>query len=111
MAIIPMQMVTAPYVESKISSSAKSKLSSLYGDHSYTAQAISPNFDERPRNYTFWVQDGLSAGGVEYDEAVVGGPSVNPSSFSPGVILWDAGKGGAGSGWISVSFIGIVANS
>lgn len=98
-----MQMVVAPYMESAISSSAKSKLSKLYGDHSYTAQTISPPWDKRPRNYTFWVTDGLSAGGVEFDESVVGGPSINQPSFSPGVILWDAGKSGAGSGWISVS--------
>ncbi|WWD16288.1 hypothetical protein CI109_100714 [Kwoniella shandongensis] len=100
-AIIPMQMVVAPYMEAQITSQAKSKLSALYGDHYYTAQTISPPWDKRPRNYTYWVADGLSAGGVSFDEGVVGGPSINQPSFSPGVILWDAGKGGAGSGYIS----------
>ena len=103
MAIIPMQMVVAPYMESVITSQAKSKLFGLYGDHSYNATAFSPNFELRPRDYTYWVADGLSVGGTSFDEVVVGGPSVNVDSFSPGVILWDAGKGGAGNGFISVS--------
>jgi hypothetical protein len=103
MAIIPMQMLTAPYVESAIPSSVKSKLSALYGSHYYTAQSIYPPYETRPRNYSFWVEDGLSAGGIEFDENVVGGPSINQPSFSPGVILWGAGKNGAGAGWISVS--------
>ncbi|KAK8869446.1 hypothetical protein IAR55_000010 [Kwoniella newhampshirensis] len=101
MAVIPMQMVVAPYVEAQITAEAKSKLTSLYDDHLYTAQAISPPWDKRVRNYTYWVADGLSAGGVSFDESVVGGPSINRPSFSPGVILWDAGKSGAGSGYIS----------
>ena len=78
-----MQMVVAPYMESQITSSAKIRLSKLYADHLYTAQAISPPWDKRPRNYTYWVADGLSAGGVEFDESVVGGPSINQPSFSP----------------------------
>ncbi|WVQ84278.1 hypothetical protein IAT38_006430 [Cryptococcus sp. DSM 104549] len=101
MAIIPMQMIAAPYVESQISSTTKSKLASLYAPHAYSAQAISPPWDKRPRNYTYWVEDGLSVGGVSFDESVVGGPSIAPTSFSPGVVQWDAGKNGAGVGWIS----------
>ena len=103
MAIIPMQALTSAYMESFISSTVKDRLKSLYGPHQYTAQAFSPPWDKRFRNYTFWVDDGLSVGGAEFDESEVGGPSINLESFSPGVILWDAGQAGAGAGWISVS--------
>lgn len=102
MAMIPMQMVTAPYAEAQLSSASKAKITTFSGDHEFSVQAISPPFDARPRNYTYWVADGLSAGGVEFDENTVGGPSINQPSFSPGVILWDAGKTAAGSGFISV---------
>jgi hypothetical protein len=53
------------------------------------------------------VDEGLSVGGVEFDESVVGGPSINQPSFSPGVILWDTGANGAGAGYISVSHMKI----
>ena len=103
LAIIPMQTLVSPYMESFISSTVKDRLKNLYAPHQYTAQAFSPPWDKRVRNYTYWVDDGLSVGGVEFDESEVGGPSINQESFSPGVILWDAGKAGAGAGWISVS--------
>jgi hypothetical protein len=38
MAIIPMQMLTAPYMESAISSSAKSKLNKLYAEQEETEE-------------------------------------------------------------------------
>lgn len=103
MAIIPMQMITAPYVESAITPEARAKFFKLYAPHSYSPQAYYPPYDKRPRNYTYWVQDGLSAGGMSFDENVLGGPSTAPTSFSPGVILWDTGDNGAGVGVISVS--------
>ena len=102
LAMAPMQMLTAPYVESHLSPNVSTKLAKLYSPHMYTAQALSYPYDVRPRNYTFWVDDGWSIGGVEFDESEVGGPSINQPSFSPGVILWDAGKGGTGVGYISV---------
>ncbi|ODN89730.1 hypothetical protein L198_06424 [Cryptococcus wingfieldii CBS 7118] len=101
MAMMPMQAYTSPYIMSHISSSAKSRFSSLYAPHSYTAQSISPPWDKRARNYTFWLEKGLSVGGMTFDEKEVGGPSLNQPSFSPGVIMWDAGKTGTGAGWIS----------
>ena len=103
MPIIAMQAVVSPYMESHISDQAKSRLASLYGPHQYNTQAFSPPWEKRPRNYTYWVEDGLSVGGTEFDESVVGGPSIDPKSFSPGVLLWDSGNNGGGAGWISVS--------
>ncbi len=90
-------------MESQIPNDVKDKLYNLYSDHLYKIQTISPPWDKYPRNYTYWVANGLSVGGVEFDESVVGGPSINQPSFSPGVILWDAGAQGSGSGYISVS--------
>lgn len=70
--------------------------------HSHTAQAISPPFDKSPRRYSFHVGQGYSVGGIEIDECVAGGPSINLECFAPGVVLWDTGRSGAGVGWISV---------
>lgn len=72
--------------------------------HSHSAQAISPPFDKSPRRYSFYVGEGYSVGGIEYDECVAGGPSINLECFAPGVVMWDTGREGTGVGWISVSF-------
>lgn len=97
-----MQMLVAPYVEAQLSADARAKFHRLYAPHSYTTQAVSPPFDRSPRVYTFWLEDGLSAGGVSFRQSDVGGACLNPEQFAPGVILWDAGKDNPGVGWISV---------
>ena len=101
-AIIPMQMLTAPYMARSITPESISKLQALYAPHAVEAQAISPPWERSPRRYTFWLEEGLSVGGISFDESVVGGPSINPAQFSPGVIQWNAGETGSGVGWISV---------
>jgi hypothetical protein len=48
------------------------------------------------------MEDGLSAGGIQFDQEYIGGASINPEQFTPGVIIWDAGADSS-VGWISVS--------
>lgn len=88
-----------PYIPSNVIS----RLKNLTADHSYFAQAASPPYDSPayPRNYTSWTSHGLSVGGVQVDENVVGGPAINPGQFVPAVILWDTKT--AGVAWMLVS--------
>lgn len=97
-----MQMIVASYSERYISPEAHAKFNKLDKSRSFTTQAISPPFDRSPRTYTCWIEDGLSAGGIEFDQEYVGGASINPEQFTPGVIIWDAGADSS-VGWISVS--------
>jgi hypothetical protein len=75
--------------------------------HLTKVQALSPPFDNLtfPRNYTSWNTDGLSVGGVEFDMASVGGASVNPTQFTPGLLLWRTSPALEDGmvGWLSVS--------
>lgn len=98
-----MQMIVGRFAEQHITPATRAKFENLYADHLFTAQAMSPPFDKSPRRYTCWVENGLSAGGIEFDQKFVGGASINTEQFTPGVILWDAGGDSAGAGWISVS--------
>ncbi|RSH80873.1 hypothetical protein EHS25_007042 [Saitozyma podzolica] len=101
-ALAPMQMLTAPYAEAGLTAALRSKFTKLYADHSHAALSSFPPHDKRPRRYTFWIAQGLSVGGVEFDEDQLGGPKGIQEQFNPGVIQWDSGNHGAGCGWISV---------
>lgn len=102
-ALIPMQMLTAPYTEAALTSELRDKFCKLYSDHWFEAQSIYPPRDASPRKYKIYVADGLSVGGVEYDTDRLGGPKGDVTQFNPGVVQWDSGKHGAGCGWISAS--------
>jgi hypothetical protein len=92
----------APYLESYLPSVTRGAFTELQ-PHFHTAQAFSPPFDANPRQYSYYVGNGYSVGGIEFDECVAGGPSINLGCFAPGVILWDTGRVGSSLGWISVS--------
>ena len=102
-ALIPMQMITAAYVEAAMPADIPSKLRALYAPHFYKPLSVFPPHDQKPREYTYWLEEGLSIGGVSFDEDQVGGPKGDIEQFNPAVIQWDAGKTGAGCGWMSVS--------
>ncbi|KAJ7149246.1 hypothetical protein C8R43DRAFT_1068458 [Mycena crocata] len=79
-----------PYVPAK----ALAQLKGLTGSgHSYFAQAVSPPWDDPvvPRNYTSWTAPGLSIGGIQSDEKVIGGPATNQAAYVPASILWASG--------------------
>ncbi|ORY25543.1 hypothetical protein BCR39DRAFT_543951 [Naematelia encephala] len=113
-AIVPMQTVVSSYVESFLQPATRDKFTTLT-PHSHTALSYFPPHDRRPRRYNFWLEDGLNAGGVDFDEEKLGGPKGEQKQFVPGVIQWDAGKHGGGCGWITVwpstSCASIVASS
>lgn len=109
-ALVPMQMITAPFTEAGLTDEIRSKFTRLYADHMYTPRSIFPPHDKNPRKYSFWIANGLNIGGVSFDENQIGGPKGIPEQFNPGVIQWDSGDHGGGCGWISASLPGGRAN-
>lgn len=100
-ALLPLQMIAAPYIEASLTPTLRAKFRSLT-PHSYAPKALSPPHDKRARQYTFHLARGLSVGGVSFDEPTLGGPAENVGQFTPGVIQWDSGDHGGGVGWIAV---------
>ncbi|KAJ7660427.1 hypothetical protein B0H17DRAFT_1212605 [Mycena rosella] len=79
-----------PYVPATV----VAQLKSLAGPgHAHFAQAVSPPWDSPsvPRNYTSWTAAGLSIGGIQSDEKVIGGAATNQAAYVPASILWAAG--------------------
>ena len=100
--LVPMQMLTAPYAEASLTPETRQRFHHLYRPHHYAPRSFFPPHDKEPRRYSFWLEDGLSVGGVEWDEDQLGGPKGIQDQFVPGVIQWDSGSHGAGCGWLSV---------
>ncbi|KAJ7505894.1 hypothetical protein B0H11DRAFT_2220528 [Mycena galericulata] len=71
--------------------------------HSYFAQAVSPPWDNPsvPRNYTSWTAPGLSIGGIQSDEKVIGGAATNQAAYVPASIFGTRGMLYPTSGSIS----------
>ncbi|KAJ7119751.1 hypothetical protein C8R44DRAFT_982399 [Mycena epipterygia] len=80
-----------PYVPT----TALAQLKGLSGGkgHSFFAQAVSPPWDNPsvPRNYTSWTAAGLSIGGIQSDEKVIGGAATNQAAYVPASIIWTSG--------------------
>ena len=109
-ALIPMQILVSPYVEAPIiaDTDLTSRFSKLYAPHTYEPKSIFPPHDKRPRQYSFYLEEGLSVGGVSFDEDHLGGPKGIQAQFVPGTIQWDSGKHGGGVGWLSVSLSSVI---
>lgn len=106
-ALIPMQILVSPYVEAPIvgNTALISRFTRISSPRNYSPRSIFPPHDKSPRQYSFYLRDGLSAGGVSYDEDHLGGPKGITEQFVPGMIQWDSGKHGGGVGWISVKVV------
>lgn len=109
-ALIPMQMMVSAYVDGYAPKDIKQRLTKLV-PHDYVATSDFAPFDIEPRQYTYCLREGLSVGGVRYNETRMGGPKGDMTQFIPGVIQWDSGKHGGGVGWIAVSSSGDVTDS
>jgi hypothetical protein len=106
-ALIPMQILVSPFVEEPIigDTNLTSRFSKLYAPNTYEPKSIFPPHDKRPREYSFYLEEGLSVGGVSFDEDHLGGPKGIQAQFVPGTIQWDSGRHGGGVGWLTVSLI------
>ncbi|KAF7292287.1 Chitin synthase 4 [Mycena kentingensis (nom. inval.)] len=90
-----------PHVPKSVISQLQ-RISSLHG-HSSNFSAISPPWDAigTPRNYTSYTAPGLSVGGIQSDERVIGGPATNPAMYVPASVLWDVDGQGT-VGWLNL---------
>lgn len=104
-ALIPMQILVSPYVEAPIAEDTTliAKFTTLYKPHAYEPKSIFPPHDKNPRQYSFYLGEGLNVGGVSYDEDRLGGPKGIIDQFVPGTIQWNSGSHGGGVGWLTVS--------
>jgi hypothetical protein len=109
-AFYPLFALSMPTMVKYLPAAAKANLLKFPGEHLYTTQAYSPPFDTYPRNITAWISENVTIGAETLAETVVGGPSINPSSFSPAVIQWSmADNIGCISHWVTESSIHAVA--
>jgi hypothetical protein len=93
-ALGPLLALISPTHDALVPASTRRALASLSGAQTWRGKAYSPPFDDvgpgAERNYSGWVEDGLSVGGMQIREARVGGPALNNQSFSPAVVQWRA---------------------
>ncbi|KAJ5447366.1 hypothetical protein N7445_002187 [Penicillium cf. griseofulvum] len=111
LAFYPLFALSMPTMVKTLSEKAKASLLKFPGEHVYTSQAFSPPFDTYPRNITAWMSKDVTIGAEMIAEKLVGGPSINPSQFSPAVIQWaiDEQRIGCISHWVTESSIHAVA--
>jgi hypothetical protein len=99
-AIGPLIAILAPYHNTLVPHSTLSSLLAFPDTHTVTTSAFSPPYDTHPRNITAWLSPALTIGAESFAENVVGGPSINPSSFNPAVAQWLRKDGSIG--WLSL---------
>ncbi|KAJ6101718.1 hypothetical protein N7499_001348 [Penicillium canescens] len=110
-AFYPLFALSTPEMVKYLPAKVKTNLLKFPGEHMYTSQAYSPPFDTYPRNITTWMSKNVTIGAETIAEHVVGGPSINPSQFTPAVIQWaiDDHQIGCISHWVTESSIHAVA--
>jgi hypothetical protein len=110
-AFYPLFALSTPEMVKYLPAKVKTNLLKFPGEHMYTSQAYSPPFDTYPRNITTWMSKNVTIGAETVAEHVVGGPSINPSQFTPAVIQWpiDDHQIGCISHWVTESSIHAVA--
>jgi hypothetical protein len=95
-AIGPLVAILAPFHNTLVPNETLSALVSFPGAHTFNTTAYSPPYDHTPRNISAWLTANLTIGAESFNETVVGGPSINPSSFNPAVIQWSRKDGSVG---------------
>ncbi|KAH0367366.1 hypothetical protein KCU65_g4692, partial [Aureobasidium melanogenum] len=89
----PLFAILGKFQSSMVPEDVLEALKKFRGEHTFTSSTYSPPFDTYPRNITSWLAPNISIGAETFDENVVGGPAINPSTFNPAVIQWNTGAG------------------
>ncbi|THX61510.1 hypothetical protein D6D06_00556 [Aureobasidium pullulans] len=89
----PLFAVLGEFQASLVPEDVLNALQEFRGEHIFNSSTFSPPFDTYPRNITTWLASNISIGAETFDENVIGGPAINPSTFNPAVIQWNTGKG------------------
>ena len=90
-AYAPLFAVLAPTANDLVPSDIVSQLSSFSGEHTFESSTYSPPYDYQPRNITAWLAPNISIGAETFNQTVIGGPAINPSTYNPAVIQWNTG--------------------
>ncbi|OJJ35768.1 hypothetical protein ASPWEDRAFT_51744 [Aspergillus wentii DTO 134E9] len=96
-AISPLVAILSNFHNALVPSSAVDALKTFPGEHFVNTSAYSIPYDSSPRKVNAWLGKKISIGAESFNETVIGGPAVNPSTFNPAVIQWDTETG---IGWI-----------
>ncbi|KAI5268714.1 hypothetical protein E4T47_07647 [Aureobasidium subglaciale] len=89
----PLFAILGEFQSSLIPEDVLNALTEFKGEHIFKSSTYSPPFDTYPRNITTWMASNISIGAETFDENVIGGPAINPSTFNPAVIQWNTGAG------------------
>ena len=87
----PLFAILADFASTLVPANVTQRLSEFEGEHAFTSSTYSPPYDYVPRNITSWLAPNISIGSETFNETVVGGPAINPSTFNPAVIQWNTG--------------------
>ena len=98
-AISPLVAILSSFHNSLVPATAVDALRTFPGEHMVSTSAQSIPYDYVPRNISAWLGEKISIGAESFNETVIGGPAMNPSTFNSAVVQWDTG---AGIGWITV---------
>ncbi|OJD30294.1 uncharacterized protein BKCO1_6300031 [Diplodia corticola] len=96
-AYAPLLALMAPSHNALVPAAAVQRLTHFPGPHLVRTSAFSPPYDAHPRNITAWLADRITLGASTFDEAAVGGPALNPDTWSPAVVQWDASSSSSSS--------------
>ncbi|KAG8628420.1 hypothetical protein KVT40_004293 [Elsinoe batatas] len=86
----PVIAILAGFHNELVPEEAIARLTTFSGEHIVETSAFSPPYDVYPRNITTWLSDNVTIGGSTFNETKVGGPALNPSTWSPAVVQWNA---------------------
>ncbi|KNG84741.1 hypothetical protein ANOM_005543 [Aspergillus nomiae NRRL 13137] len=98
-AISPLVAILSSFHNSLVPATAVDALRTFPGEHMVTTSAQSIPYDYSTRNISVWLGERISVGAESFNETVIGGPAMNPSTFNSAVVQWDTG---AGIGWITL---------
>ncbi|QRD84357.1 hypothetical protein F9C07_1677559 [Aspergillus flavus] len=98
-AISPLVAILSSFHNSLVPATAVDALRTFPGEHMVSTSAQSIPYDYVPRNISAWLGEKISIGAESFNETVIGGPAMNPSTFNSAVVQWDTG---AGVGWITL---------
>lgn len=86
----PVIAILASFHNALIPEEAVQRLRTFPGESLVETSAFSPPYDVYPRNITTWLSENITIGGSTFNESRVGGPALNPSTWSPAVVQWKA---------------------
>ncbi|PNS18465.1 hypothetical protein CAC42_6282 [Sphaceloma murrayae] len=86
----PIIAILAPFHNALVPAPARSRLTVFEADSLVQTSAFSPPYDVYPRNITTWLSPNITIGASTFNQSRLGGPALNPSTWSPAVVQWTA---------------------